>query len=39
MTEDDLNRYTIGNQPVRDAIRVRRLAEPPPGAAAGDTAD
>ena len=39
MTEDDLNRYTIGNQPVRDAIRVRRLAEPPPGAAAGDPAD
>jgi predicted Zn-dependent protease with MMP-like domain len=34
MTEDDLNRYTIGNQPAGDAIRVRRLSElelPDPG--------
>jgi predicted Zn-dependent protease with MMP-like domain len=30
MTEDDLNRYTIGNMPVRGAIPVRRLADGSP---------
>jgi predicted Zn-dependent protease with MMP-like domain len=32
MTEDDLNRYSIGNRPVRGAIPVRRLADPAQGA-------
>jgi predicted Zn-dependent protease with MMP-like domain len=27
MTEDDLNRFTIGNQPISGAIRVRRLGD------------
>jgi predicted Zn-dependent protease with MMP-like domain len=36
MTEDDLNRYTIGNAPVRDAIRVRRLGDHPPDAPADE---
>src|SRR5436305_4708161 len=30
MTEDDLNRYTIGNAPVPGATPVRRLADPAP---------
>ena len=28
MTEADLNRYSIGNQPVDGAIRVRSLDDP-----------
>jgi predicted Zn-dependent protease with MMP-like domain len=30
MSEDDLNRYTIGNRPLPGAIPVRRLSDPSP---------